>query len=108
MDPATKAFLSFVITAINAAGQVVSDGKLSISSVIKLFQTLELAVPALKDVKSIPGELANLSPSDKADLEAMVNNGISLPSGQASQVVDEALKVAITIAQVLAQFWVKP
>lgn len=94
----TLSFVSFVVQTLNSIGEVANDGGLTVKSVMDLVKSIELAAPALKNIKSLPGELATLTDADKAAISAKISS-VALPTPQANEVADAILEVSLGIAE---------
>lgn len=75
----TKDVLDFMCSLGNAAGSVLEDGQVGLGDWLKVMEPLKKAGPAWKDAAMIPGELAELSAAEMAELVAYAQDKLSLP-----------------------------
>lgn len=93
----------FFISFANSLAVSLKDGKINISDLVYMFDSMRLAPQAFEGIQEIPKELADLSPEYKAALYAEIEK-LDLANDQTEAIAEKVLKGALNLAEIVLAF----
>lgn len=104
----TTEMTMFAVALGNAIGESAKDNNISLLDATNFFGAMTSAGPAFADMQKIPGELSAMDEADKKALCDLVVAKFDIPQDGIELVVEKALKVAISLADLLTDLFKKP
>lgn len=100
----TQEMLRFVLALGNAAGKSMADGKISWLDAVHFWDAFRSANDAFLGANLILKELKDLDATEKATLYTQLETEFDIPHDEIEARVEKALKAAITLAALIADY----
>jgi hypothetical protein len=100
-----KEMLGFVLGLGNAFGKSMADGKIGWTDLANFLSPLMKAPAAFQGVTQIPGELADLDPTEKAEVLNYVRTEFDIPQDKVEEAVEDGLKLLGDIHTFIKKFF---
>lgn len=92
-----KELVDLALTGVEVGVKASADGKVDVQDLGLLLTLVPTVGPAIDGIGEIPGELADLSTEEAAELVAHVMAKLAVDDAKAREVIEKALKAAAAV-----------
>lgn len=97
----SKEVIALVIATANAINDARADGKIDYKDTALILPIIPKIGPAIDNIGEVPAELADLDPTEAAELVAQLQSDLNIGSDEVKQLIGSSLKWIAATVQVL-------
>lgn len=97
----TKEFMTFVMLLVGAIVKTFEDKEVTPGDLAFFGQPILASAEGIMGLTEIPAEITNMSEAQKTELNAHIAAKFDIPDDKIEKVVEEALKVAVSLAPMI-------
>jgi hypothetical protein len=100
----TKECLNFALSLGSAIARSLEDGKFSFSDLVYFFSAMQTATDAIEGAQYIPGELADMSKEEKAELIRFATSKFNIEQKDVERRIELGFATALNLVELINEF----